>query len=157
MYPDLAMRCSACCFDVIADEESPTLRYANAAHLPLFHVSEGKVLEIYDPGTFLGIQPDAPFTERVIRLGPRDQLLAFTDGICEQEDDVGRAFGMERMSALLGRGSRDAEEIVRELDSALTVFAGERPLDDDVVILCVECGSGRRSMASLVDASEVPA
>ncbi|MGO9709416.1 MAG: SpoIIE family protein phosphatase, partial [Polyangiaceae bacterium] len=154
VYPDLAMRCSACCFDVIADDDGIALRYANAAHLPLLRVSEGEVTEIYDRGTFLGVQPDAPFSQRDVKLGPRDRVVAYTDGICEQEDEVGDPFGIDRMQELLARTPGDADRIVHDLDAALTAFAGERPLDDDVVILCVECGGDRRSRISVVDADE---
>ena len=121
VYPDLAMRCSACCFDVIADTDGATLRYANAAHPPLLRVSEGIVDEIYVAATFLGVVTDATFPEKDARMGPADRLLAYTDGICEQEDDEGRAFGVERMEEHpREQAPRDAEEIVRDLDAALT-------------------------------------
>ncbi|MGO8993340.1 MAG: two-component regulator propeller domain-containing protein [Polyangiaceae bacterium] len=148
LYPDLSMRCSACCFDVIADDDGATLRYANAAHPPLLRVSGGQVDEIYGSGTFLGIQADAPFGEKEERLGPEDVIVAYTDGICEQEDEGGQAFGVERMAELLAGGGRDTEETVRDLDAALTAFSGKRSLEDDVVILAVACAGARRSIVA---------
>jgi serine phosphatase RsbU (regulator of sigma subunit) len=148
VYPDLAMRCSACCFDLVADDEGALLRYANAAHPPLLRLTEGKVDEIYIRGTFLGVVADATFPEKEERLGIEGKLLAYTDGIYEQEDDEGRAFGVERMEELLVSGLRSAEEIVQDLDSALTQYVNGQPLQDDVVLLCVECAGDRRSIVS---------
>jgi ligand-binding sensor domain-containing protein/serine phosphatase RsbU (regulator of sigma subunit) len=156
VYPDLAMRCSACCFDVITDDEGARVRYANAAHPPLLRVSGGVVDEIYLGATFLGIMADATFRELETRLGPSDRLLAYTDGICEQEDEEGRPFGIERMEELLSGEPRSAEEIVEELDHALTRFAAGRRLADDVVLLCIECAGDRRSMVSVTSPSWVP-
>ena len=156
VYPDLAMRCSACCFDVIIDEEGARVRYANAAHPPLLRVSDGEVDEIYASATFLGVVADATFAEKEERLAPADRLLAYTDGICEQEDKGGRAFGLERMEELLASRLRSAEEIVRDLDDALTKFVEGRPLDDDVVLLCIECAGERRSMVSVTSPSWRP-
>jgi ligand-binding sensor domain-containing protein/serine phosphatase RsbU (regulator of sigma subunit) len=154
VYPDLEMRCSACCFDVVADEEGATLRYANAAHPPLLRVSGTQVEEIEAGGTFLGMVADATFREHQLRLEPKDRLVAYTDGICEQEDDGGRAFGVERMEELLATRVRDADEVVRDLDAALTAFMKGRPLEDDMVLVCVEFAGERRSMVSVSDDSE---
>ncbi len=152
VYPDLAMRCSACCFDVIADEDGAAIVYANAAHPPLLRLSAtGKVDEIYAGGTFLGVVTDATFREKLDRLGPADQLLAYTDGICEQEDEAGKPFGVERMEELLKSRSRSAEEIVLDLDTALTLFVKGGALTDDVVLVCIECAGERRSMVSVTE------
>ncbi len=154
VYPDLAMRCSACCFDVIVDDEGAAILYANAAHLPLLRIAvDGTVSEIYGPGTFLGVMPDATFKQIVARLGPNDRLLTYTDGICEQEDEAGRPFGVERMEEILRAKPRNAEEMVLDLDAALTVFVHGGPLADDVVLLCVECSGDRRSMVSVTSPS----
>jgi ligand-binding sensor domain-containing protein/serine phosphatase RsbU (regulator of sigma subunit) len=153
VYPGLEMRCSACCFDVIADDDGATVRYSNAAHPPLLRAGNGQVDEIYASGTFLGIAPDATFRQVDARLAPTDRLLAYTDGICEQEDANGLSFGMERMERLLADRPRSADEIVRDLDRALTDFAGGRVLDDDVVLVCIECAGDRRSLAGPTSAT----
>ncbi|HEY2516125.1 MAG TPA: SpoIIE family protein phosphatase, partial [Polyangiaceae bacterium] len=154
VYPDLEMRCSACCFDVIADDEGATLRYANAAHPPLLRVSAKEVTEIGGDGTFLGMAPGVEFKESALRLDPAERIVSYTDGFCEQEDPSGRAFGIERMIDLLRERPRDADDVVRDLDAALTSYAGDRPLADDVVLLCVEFAGERRSMVSVSDMSE---
>jgi len=150
VYPDLELRCSGCCFDVIADPAGGArIRYANAAHPPLLRVSRGKVDELYSPGTFLGVMLDAPFREVEARLGAGDRLLAYTDGIYEQEDASGHPFGMERMMALLADETLDAEGIVKLLHAEVTSFSAGRPLDDDMLLVCLELAGDRRSKVEL--------
>ncbi len=148
LYPDLAMRCSACCFDLVTDADGAAIRYANAAHPPLLRVSELGVDEIYAPSPFLGVVTEATFGERDERLEMEGKLLVYTDGIYEQEDAEGRPFGVERMAEILARQPRTAEEIVHDLDDALTEFVGGGPLEDDVLLLCIECAGDRRSIVS---------
>ena len=150
VYPDLELRCSGCCFDVIADGEGAArIVYANAAHPPLLRISRGKVDEIYERGTFLGVMSDAPFTEIEAQLAVGDRLLAYTDGLYEQEDANGKPFGMERMIALLADYALDAEGIVQLLDTALTSFCAGRALADDMLLVCIECAGDRRSKIDL--------
>jgi ligand-binding sensor domain-containing protein/serine phosphatase RsbU (regulator of sigma subunit) len=152
VYPDLAMRCSACCFDVLRDGDGVSIRYANAAHPPLLRVDGAKVGEVYTSATFLGVLADAVFPEIESRLATTEQIVAYTDGICEQEDGAGNPFGVERMERLLATHPRSADEVVRDLDRALTEFAGGKPLGDDVVLLCIECAGERRSLVSVSSA-----
>jgi ligand-binding sensor domain-containing protein/serine phosphatase RsbU (regulator of sigma subunit) len=150
VYPDLELRCSACCFDVIADGEGAArIVYANAAHPPLLRIARGKVDEIYARGTFLGVMDDAPFTDVEAQLGAGERLLAYTDGLYEQEDANGRPFGMERMIALLADYALDAEGIVQVLDTEVTSFSAGRALADDMLLVCIECAGDRRSKVDL--------
>ena len=150
VYPDLELRCSACCFDVIADDDgSARIIYANAAHPPLLRISRGKVDEIFARGTFLGIVIDAPFTQIEAQMAPGDRLLAYTDGLYEQEDAAGKPFGMERITALLADYALDAEGIVQVLDTEVTTFSAGRPLADDMLLVCIECAGDRRSKVDL--------
>jgi ligand-binding sensor domain-containing protein/serine phosphatase RsbU (regulator of sigma subunit) len=150
VYPDLEMRCSACCFDVIADGEGGAqVLSSNAAHPPLLRVGRGKVDEIYNAGTFLGVSEDAAFQETTTRLAPGERLLAYTDGLCEQEDETGKAFGLERVSELLATYALDAEGIVQLLNTEITAFSRGRPLADDLLLVCIECAGDRRSKVDL--------
>jgi serine phosphatase RsbU (regulator of sigma subunit) len=150
VYPDLEMRCSACCFDVVADGEGGAeVVSSNAAHPPLLRVGRGKVDEIYNVGTFLGVSEEATFQETTTHLAPGERLLAYTDGLCEQEDDTGKAFGLERVSELLVTYALDAEGIVQLLNTEITAFSRGRPLADDLLLVCIECAGDRRSKVDL--------
>jgi ligand-binding sensor domain-containing protein/serine phosphatase RsbU (regulator of sigma subunit) len=140
-YPDLAMRCSACCFDVERATDgsgNATVRYASAAHPPLLHLSRRGLQEIQVSGTFVGVVDDAPFREVVVPLERGDMLIAYTDGLFEQEDASGASFGLERIERVLLASPRRAVEAANGLESALSEFAAGRAMDDDVLVLCVE-------------------
>jgi ligand-binding sensor domain-containing protein/serine phosphatase RsbU (regulator of sigma subunit) len=145
VYPGLEMRCSALCFDVVPlAGGGASVRYANAAHPPLLRASGGKVEEIYASGTFLGMIGGVTFRETSVRLDEGDLLLAYTDGICEQEDAAGQAFGIERMQEILS-AEPHADGALATLDRAMAAFAGGRALDDDVALVCIECAAQRMS------------
>ena len=99
--------------------------------------------EIYLSSTFLGMIEDVTFRESEERLFAGDLLLAYTDGIYEQEDDAGEAFGLDRMVKILAGRRQDADTAVRVLEAAVSAFARGRPLDDDMLLVAVEC-VGRR-------------
>jgi serine phosphatase RsbU (regulator of sigma subunit) len=142
-YPDLAMRCSACCFDVERGENgSATLRYASAAHPPLLHLSRRGVEEVQARGTFVGVADDAPFREIALPLERGDILIAYTDGLFEQEDASGAAFGLERVEKVLLATPRRAADAAQALEKAFSEFAAGRAMDDDVLVLCVEVKGG---------------
>jgi ligand-binding sensor domain-containing protein/serine phosphatase RsbU (regulator of sigma subunit) len=143
-YTNLEMRCPACCFDVIVERGGALLRYANAASPPILRTSRGKVDELYLRSTFLGVIEDVEFRETEERIYPGDLLLAYTDGIYEQENEHGEPFGLERMVHILGGGRRhDAEGAVQVLDAAVMTFAQGRELDDDMLLVAVECVARR--------------
>jgi len=107
----------------------------------LVRVAGGVVEEVYAIGTFLGVVEQATFGEAEVRLGPGDLLVAYTDGLCEQENANKQAFGLEGVEAVLRTPALGARGAAKALEDALAEFAGDRPLDDDVCILCVECAN----------------
>lgn len=139
VYPGLEMRCTAACFDVTIKGDGRSLvRYANAAHAPLLLASRGAVEEVYVRGAFLGMIEDAEYTEIERALGPGDRLVAYTDGICEQESPAGASFGLERVIKRLSERARGADETAADLIAAVEAFSEGRERDDDMLILCVE-------------------
>jgi ligand-binding sensor domain-containing protein/serine phosphatase RsbU (regulator of sigma subunit) len=138
-YPNLEMRCSACCFDVERRADgTATLRYASAAHPPLLRLSRRGVEEVQASGTFVGVVVEAPFREIELQLERGDLLVAYTDGLFEQEDTTGAPFGLERIKSVLLATRRRASEATQALEEAFDEFAGGRAMDDDVLLLCVE-------------------
>ena len=139
MYPGLEMRCSACCFDVtLLPEGGARVDYASAAHPPLLHVSGGEVTEVSARGTFVGIADDVTFTAVTLPMRPGDMLLAYTDGIYEQEDAGGSPFGLERVEALLATPGLHADRALATIDAELRAFAGARARDDDMLMIAIE-------------------
>lgn len=136
-YPDMELLCSACCFDVIEGEDV-SVRYANAGHVPLLLAREEAVEEVYLGSPFLGMVEDAELNSIELKLNPGDRLLAFTDGLVEQESPSGEAFGIDRVSAALADKSRPLVEIVSGLLSEVDSFAGGAAWADDATLVAIE-------------------
>jgi serine phosphatase RsbU (regulator of sigma subunit) len=138
-YPGLELRCNAVCLDVKVDAEGNTkVTYANAAQPPLLHATNGSVNEVYERGPFLGMMDEISLVSKELALDKGDRLLVYTDGIYEQENGKGQAFGFEPMTAILGDRHLGPTEVVETLAVKLTSFAGQPQLDDDVTLICIE-------------------
>jgi ligand-binding sensor domain-containing protein/serine phosphatase RsbU (regulator of sigma subunit) len=139
-YPDMELLCSACCFDVNAGAEdgAVSVRYTNAGHVPLLLAREGGVEEVYLGGAFLGMVEDAGFNSVDLVINPGDRLLAFTDGLVEQESPAREAFGTDRVGAALEDRSRSLEEVVSGLLAAVEGFSGRAEWADDATLVAIE-------------------
>lgn len=138
-YPDMELLCSACCFDVIASAGGAvTVRYANAGHVPLLHAKEGGIEEVYVGSPLLGMVEDASFSAVDFELNPGDRLLAFTDGLMEQENPSREAFGEARVGAALAEKARPLDEVLTGLLQAVEAFAGTAEWADDATLIAVE-------------------
>jgi ligand-binding sensor domain-containing protein/serine phosphatase RsbU (regulator of sigma subunit) len=138
-YPDMELLCSACCFDVIAGEAgSVSVRYANAGHVPLLLAREGGVEEMYVGGPFLGMVEDAEINAIDFTINPGDRLLAFSDGLVEQESPAREAFGTDRVSEALADRSRPLGEVVSGLLASVEAFSGSAEWSDDATLIAIE-------------------
>ena len=137
-YPDLELRSNALCFDIERNGAGGArVTFANAAQPPLLHATNSHVAEVYEPGPFLAMMEEIEISERAIELAPGDRLLAYTDGVYEQENRSGEPFGFERMTAIFADKALDAGGIVEKLRAEVEMYAGG-PLEDDVTIVCIE-------------------
>lgn len=138
-YPDMELLCSACCFDVTVGAGGDVLvRYTNAGHVPLLHAKEGSVDEVYHGSPMLGMVDDATFRATEVVLGPGDRLLAYTDGLVEQENERGAPFGLEPVSAALSDRSRPLSEVLDGLQAEADAFAASAPWADDATLVAIE-------------------
>jgi serine phosphatase RsbU (regulator of sigma subunit)/streptogramin lyase len=143
-YPDMELLCSACCFDVIEGEGGAvSVRYANAAHVPLLLARESGVEEVYLGSPLLGMVEDAEFNAIDLILNPGDRLLAFTDGLMEQESPAREAFGTDRVSEALADRSRSLADIVSGLLAEAEAFAGSVGWCDDATLVGIERASSK--------------
>jgi phosphoserine phosphatase RsbU/P len=66
-------------------------------------------------------------------------LIFYTDGVTEAENRLGEEFGMERLSALVGRGSSlSSEDLMVDIYNSAADFCGDE-FNDVVTILVVKC------------------
>jgi sigma-B regulation protein RsbU (phosphoserine phosphatase) len=121
---------------------SKALRYANAGHPPprWWRASTSTVEPLPDiGGPPLGIGLTPGYAEAVITLSPGDVLTCYSDGLTEAWNELGQAFGLDRLDAALRESAAQGAEVVK--CHMLTLFdqflAGRRP-HDDVTVLALE-------------------
>lgn len=123
-------------FFAMYDDETNTLSYTNAGHLPpiLVRRNEPRLLEV--TGTVVGAFPFAQYGEERIQLAAGDMLVAYTDGIVEPENEYGEMFGDERLTDLLVKHSdHGADEVIARVMEAVREWTGAGELQDDMTML----------------------
>ena len=116
-----------------------TLTLASGGHpLPLLIGEDGTAG--YPPipgGPFIGVLDDAAFTAAVVRLGPGDTLLFYTDGLTEARTGPGRdRFGDEALRTFAASiAPTTASAAVSAVIDLLDVFGDG--LDDDIAVLAL--------------------
>jgi sigma-B regulation protein RsbU (phosphoserine phosphatase) len=127
-------------FYALLDPENSEVAYVNAGHNPalLYQAGRKALIQLWNTGMPLGVEPDAPYTQRSLRLEPDDFILFYTDGVTEAIDAQNRQFGIERLEAgLMAAGSLPAEEIIAAVESDLQRFTGPAAPFDDITLLVV--------------------
>jgi sigma-B regulation protein RsbU (phosphoserine phosphatase) len=123
------------------DAQKRTLRYVNCGHNPalLFRAKTGTVSLMNSSCPPIGLSPEEICELASEDLMTGDVLVSYTDGVTEAENRLGEEFGMDRLSAVVRRGSAlSAEDLMTNIYNAAADFCGD-DFDDDVTILVVKC------------------
>jgi sigma-B regulation protein RsbU (phosphoserine phosphatase) len=125
-----------CCFE----HASRRAIVANAGHSPvIYRPAGGRAALVYPTAVPLGVLKDWKTAEVALQLGPRDLLIAATDGFTEAEDPRTRElFGLDRLLALVDEmAERQATDIAAALFQATDAFGSWDEANDDrtVVVL----------------------
>ncbi|HMB52916.1 MAG TPA: PP2C family protein-serine/threonine phosphatase [Thermoanaerobaculia bacterium] len=133
-------------FYALLDPANGKLDYVCAGHpFPLLRRADGAVEELGDGGLPLGMRPEIEAPLGHAELAPGDVLLLYTDGLPEAVGPDDRAFGFERLRALV-TAAGDAETLRDRILHAFDGHRGDRPLDDDLSLVVVKrqgVGEGR--------------
>ena len=141
----------------ILDPASGSLLYCNAGHNPPYLIKPGLRPELHSlprTGMALGVDEDARWEQRAIRLAPGDLLLLYTDGLTDAENSRGEPFGVQRLlQAIPGSPSLlyspleprqfqvlpnvTAKAILATLLAEFQEFVGQAPQHDDLALLVV--------------------
>ena len=124
------------------DARTRKLRYVNCGHNPalLFRADTGRVTRLSASCTPIGITLGPPCEIVSVDLFPGDVLVFYTDGVTEAENLLAEEFGMERLSAVVQRGSSlSAEALMDDIFSTAANFSKDLGFSDDVTILVVKC------------------
>lgn len=134
---------------------------ASGGHPPLLVRRAGGSVEAVKPrGGLVGAFTETIFEETVAELGPRDVLLAYTDGVPEARRD-GEVFGEDRLRRAVAGGGPAADGVLAAIEEALAAFLGGVSLSDDIALLALQvdevtastgAGHGSDGPARAVDA-----
>ena len=84
----------------------------------------------------LGIEPEHVYEGRTVDVATGSRLVLFTDGVVEQQDGSGRAYGIETAMEALSK-SDSARGDLDALLASLRDFAGTDRLADDCTAVSV--------------------
>ncbi len=118
------------------DEETSTLTYTNAGHLPPL-LLRGANVELLDPtGTIVGAFAHAKYEERTLHMDRGDVLVAYTDGIVEPENEYDEMFGEERLQDLLMKFEHaDSDEMIARTMEAVKQWTHSPEQQDDMTMV----------------------
>jgi len=142
---DLADERFVTAFYAVFNRRTRVLTYANAGHPYPFWWSagSGKVQNLGAQGFMLGIMPGEEYREKSVQLAPGDRLCFYTDGLIEARNEIGEAFGSERLhDCIATHGAEPAEELTDHIMSWQRAFRGTQALSDDVTLVVAELSAG---------------
>ncbi|MDZ8118327.1 SpoIIE family protein phosphatase [Pontiella agarivorans] len=137
---DAFLFATACC--LVVDVRTGELTGAVAGHpapyliRPGEHSAEPLPIAESDTGPALAITPDFEYSTFALQLQPRDEVLMYTDGIVEAENETGEEFGERRLQELLIRENEvTLKALFPRILEAARAHAGSSKLGDDVCLL----------------------
>ena len=117
--------------------------YANAGHPPGYLVSGQRgrrtIETLRSTGMALGVIEDAQWKQKVVKLGPGDVLVLYSDGVIEAEDAQGESFGDERLlDVVLDNSGCSSREIQEALLNEVHRFSGNALRQDDIALIVIK-------------------
>ncbi len=128
----------------VIDKTSQEISLCNmGVHLLPKVIRNGKVHSVSSIGMPITSLEDIDYEYNVsrINLTQCDVLFVSTDGLLEQESEKGNEiFGEERLTEILEANyDKSPEEIISVINRRLESFRGEKPLQDDLTYLILQC------------------
>lgn len=122
------------------DLQSGQLTYVNAGHpAPIVRRKNAPPKLLTSTGPMLSSTfYDLPYQSKTIPLEKGDSLLLYTDGLTETWNDD-EMFGESRILSLVTETAHRGGELLDEILTQLTTFAGPRPQTDDITLLVLDC------------------
>ncbi|HWS54261.1 MAG TPA: SpoIIE family protein phosphatase [Pyrinomonadaceae bacterium] len=122
------------------DALTGSLSFINAGHNPPVIAHAGGTTEQLAAGGLpLGIMPEFSYREGRTTLQPGDVLVAYSDGVTEQQNPRGEEFGTARLQSVIMQNlDRSAAAIRDKIEAALSAFAQGTAAGDDITLLIVK-------------------
>ena len=124
----------------ILNVSTRVLQVASAGHPPVMRVSTDQVVKPLEAeGMLVGVVEDYEYEHCEIQLNAGDRLVAYSDGVVEQQNANDEEFGEQRLIAEIAESqSNPLDEIVRSLETDVVNWSKDGRLDDDLSILAVQ-------------------
>ena len=136
LYANTSLEKYATFYFALYHEDTHSLTYTNAGHLPPILVRSGQLQMLESTGTVVGAFPSARYEERTVPLEHGDLLVAYTDGIVEPENAYGEMFGEDQLKELVSRYAQaDSSEMIARTMEAVTQWTGSSELQDDMTMV----------------------
>ncbi len=137
LFPRNEVLCTACCFDIQLTSDGAQLRYANAGHVPLLLFRNGRYQPVHGDGPLLGGAANTWRRTLTLQVRSGETVVATTDGLLEQQNDVREMFETVALPTLDLSGCESAAAAMGAVLEALHRFRGPCPLTDDLLILAI--------------------
>ncbi len=127
-------------FLAILNTKTHIIRYVNAGHNPPFIYDKGEFVLLDTGTTGLGMFEELPFIqEGMAFLHPGATLFCYTDGVVEQENELGDIFGIEILMEEI-RNNADVFTMkdlhFRVIDAFNNFRKNTDPIDDVTLLSC---------------------
>lgn len=124
---------------VILDLRAFTLTIVNAGHPPPLRCRPGggepEELGVDAVGIPIGVLAH-PYEQSVAAFDPGDTIVMYTDGVTESRNAQREMYGAGRLRAVLRAQPGGSVQTGRRILDDLRRFSGERPLADDLTLVC---------------------
>lgn len=117
-----------------------TLAYGGAGHPPPVLLRADGALSLLDyRGPVIGFGAETPHGQKELRLEAGDKIILYTDGLTENRNRNGRAFGRDRFYGMLREFTRQpVGDVVDALHREVRRFLEGVEPDDDISLLGLE-------------------
>ncbi|HTP57896.1 MAG TPA: GAF domain-containing SpoIIE family protein phosphatase, partial [Spirochaetia bacterium] len=124
---------------LIYDQASREAQYANAAHLPLmvYRHKTGTLAKLDAKGLPIGVEREANYEQKRLRVEAGDMLVLCTDGIVEAMNADGQQYTLGRLKSVIEKcAAEGADKLVESIRKDVGVHvAGARQHDDQTLLL----------------------
>jgi phosphoserine phosphatase RsbU/P len=125
----------------ILDEKKREMSYSNAAHHPLylFRNREEEFRSFDTEGLPVGVDKDAVFGHKRIKLHDQDYLFLFTDGLPEARSRHGSELSVEQLLRFLAENlAKIPEDLIPAVQDYIANFTREAKQHDDQTFLALQ-------------------
>ncbi len=130
-------------FYSVYEEGEGVLKYSNAGGIPpILFRADGTIDRLKRGGMLIGVDKRVDYLDGAVKMDPSDLLLAFTDGVIDQEDGEGNQFGFQRLVEFVRNNIDDpVDSLLEKLISRLMIFGNNR-MKDDITVIALRRTSG---------------